>query len=85
MKLTNEEIASIREDFETALSIYPPDTKPDEFMDVLSEAIVINIDQITDRWFEEVRTRIDRAMKEVVIEEVKENLEVDNAVQVPQW
>jgi len=82
MKLTVEEMTSIREDFETARTIYPPDTHSNEFMDLLFDAVVINIDGITDRWFNDLRTRIDQESKNIVIDEVKEDL---NAVSLPEW
>ena len=82
MKLTVEEMTSIREDFETARSIYPPDIHSNEFMDLLFDAVVINIDGITDRWFADLRTRIDQESKNIVIDEVKEDL---NAVSLPEW
>jgi hypothetical protein len=92
MKLTIEEMASIREDFVTASTIYPPETNPEQFIELLFDAMVINIDGITDRWFEELRARIDREAKAIVVDEVVDPTktriapqEVDGAVPLPAW
>lgn len=92
MILTEQEMASIREDFETARTIYPPESSPEQFMELLFDAVIINIDQITDRWFADLRTRIDQEAKNILIDEVKQlpivvqpKEEVADVVPLPEW
>lgn len=85
MKLTEQEMGSIREDFETARAIYPPGDNPEQFMELLLDAVLINIDGITNRWFNDLRTRIDIEITNIVVDEIKQPKEVAGAVPLPEW